>query len=755
MLAIVCGRNNFIRRTFVFALFAVLCSWTPLVWSQERRETTHGLKSVVAVRTEDALVIDGRLDEAAWQRASAVEGFLQRDPREGAPATERTEFRVVYTATTLHIGIACFDSSPGEIVAGERRRDNTLENDDTVSIVLDTFHDHRNSYVFRTNALGTQYDAQITDEGKDVNVNWDEKWQVASRITAQGWVAEIAIPFKSLRVSDNTGASWGLDIERVIRRKNEQTYWNGYRRGFTLQHASQWGHLQGLKDFQTGMRFRVKPYSVGGFTQVSSRVARHRDNVWELGMEVLKYRVTPSLTLDFTANTDFAQTEVDAQTVNLDRFPLFFPEKREFFLEGAGIYEFGLSRAEGTIDTKLFHSRKIGLSDTREPLPIIAGARLSGNLGGFTVGVMNVETDNQLIGTREFPESNYSVVRVKRNVLQRSAVGGFILNRDIVGGRDFNRVYGGDANFVFYKYLTMTGLWARSDEPGDKDRNWASTGSISWDSDFLLASVEAVAIEPNFRDDLGFVPRRNMRRLSPIIGISPRPKSGPIRQVRFQPRFDTIMNRDWDVESRRDHYNFTVDFQSGDSIAFSPHYRLEKLAVSFTLRDRLVNLGPGVNVRQPLAVVPAGEYDWWYARMTYNLNPARHLSGSVVFQPSPGFFGGSLYEWIFSPRLKVTDSLSFDLGYTINGGHFGDVDFRDHIVNLRVNYSMNNKWLTTTTLQYNNVDAFAGVNFRLNYIFRPGDDFFLIYNEGRALDNTLDEQRNRSLVAKLTYSFDF
>jgi hypothetical protein len=742
-------------RLWVFTLFAVFCCAEPPVWAQEPKDTTHGLKTAFAARTEDALVTDGQLDEAAWQRAAPASGFLQRDPREGAPATERTEFRVVYTATMLHIGITCFDSSPGEIVAGERRRDNDLVNDDTVSIVLDTFHDHRNSYLFRTNALGTQYDAQITDEGKDVNVNWDEKWEVASRITEQGWVAEIAIPFKSLRVLDNTGASWGIDVERVIRRKNEQTYWNGYRRGFTLLNASQWGHLRGLQGFQIGTRFRVKPYVVGGFTEVSSRLGRDRNNASDIGMEVLKVRVTPSLTLDVTANTDFAQTEVDAQTVNLDRFPLFFPEKREFFLEGAGIYEFGLARAEGTIDTKLFHSRRIGLSDRGEQLPIIAGARLSGNVGGFAVGILNVESDNKLLGTREFPESNYSVVRIKRNVLKRSSVGGFILNREIVRGRDFNRVYGGDANFVFYEHLTLSGLWGKSDEPGNKDRDWVSMGSLTWDSDFLLASVETVAIEPNFRDDLGYVPRRNMRRVSPIFGISPRPKSGPIRQIRFQPRFDTVMNRDWIVESRRDHYTFTVDFQSGDAITFSPHYRLEKLASDFTLRDRLVNLRPGVNVRQPVVVVPAGDYDWWYVRMSYNLNPARRLSGSIAFQPSPGYFGGRLYEWILSPRLKVSDTMSFDLGYNINEGHFGKVDFVDHIVNLRVNYNVTNRWLTTTTLQYNNVDAFAGVNFRLNYIFRPGDDFFLIYNEGRALDNTLDGQKNRSLVAKLTYSFDF
>ncbi|MCC7416887.1 MAG: carbohydrate binding family 9 domain-containing protein [Acidobacteria bacterium] len=725
------------------------------VQAQAPAASTHGLKTAAAVRVSAPPVVDGLLGDEAWAQAKPSEGFRQRDPQEGAPATERTEFRVLYTTDTLYIGIECFDSNPAGIVAGERRRDNDLVNDDTVSVVLDTFHDHRNSYLFRTNPLGAQYDAQVTDEGKDVNVNWDEKWDAASRTTDAGWSTEIAIPFKSLRVPDNQGESWGLDVERVIRRKNEQTYWNSYRRGFTLQSASQWGHLTGLQGFDTGMRLRVKPYVVGGFTQQSSRVLADRDNASDIGMEVLKYRVTPGLTLDVTANTDFAQTEVDAQTVNLDRFPLFFPEKREFFLEGAGIYEFGQARSEGTIDAKLFHSRRIGLSDTREPIPIRAGARLSGNAGGFAVGLMNVQTGEARLGARQVRGSNYSVVRLKRNVLGRSSIGGFVLNREIMDGGDFNRVYGGDANLVFYRYLTINGLWAKSDQPGNAANDWMSAGSITWDSDLLLAGVETVAVEPDFRDDLGYVPRRDMRRITPVIGISPRPRSGPIRQISFQPRFDTVWNREWVVESRRDHYNLNIDFQSGDSIVFAPHHRVEKLDEPFVFRDRLVNLGPGINVRQPVVVVPAGEYAWWYPRMTYNLNPARRLSGNVVFQAEPGFFGGDLYEWIFSPRLKVTDTLSLDLSYSINDGHFGDVEFLDHIVNMRVNYSMNNQWLTTTTVQYNNVDAFAGVNFRLDYIFRPGDDFFLIYNEGRALNDTLDGQRDRSLVAKLTYSLDF
>ena len=705
------------------------------------------------MRTELAVIVDGDLAEPAWQAAPATLGFVQKDPLEGQPSTERTEFRILYTATTLYIGVICYDSDSGGILATERRRDNILENDDTLTLVLDTFHDHRNSFMFRTNPLGTQYDALITDEGRDRNENWDEKWDVAAQINAAGWVTEFAIPFKSLRVPETDGQIWGIDLERVIRRKNEQTYWNNFRRGFTLENVSQGGHLQGLENIETGMRLRIKPYLLGGFSRSSNVFQTDWRNDSDIGMEVMKYRITPSLTADLTWKTDFAQTEVDDQQVNLDRFPLFFPEKREFFLEGAGVYDFGQIRNEANRDLTLFHSRRIGLTPSRLPVPITAGARVTGNLKGITLGLLNVQTDSE--DNLRVPESNYSVVRIKRNVLSRSNIGGFLLNREAGGSRDFNRVFGLDANFVFHKFLTVSSLWAKSDEPGENKNDWTNYGAVRWESDFWLAGMDYMFIEPNFRDDLGFVPRRNMRRITPQIGFNPRPRSKLIRQISTRAQFDTTTDRNWNLESRRDHFSFRLEFQSGDSISVTPHYRFERLSQPFVLREKDVETSPGVTRRVPVIVVPPGDYDWWYSRFTYSMNPARRLSGSIGVEPLPGYFGGDLLTWNINPRLKVTNNLSFNLQYEINDGNFGKESFLDHIVNFKVNYNFNNQWLTTTTIQYNNADSFAGVNFRLNYIFRPGDDFFLVYNEGRRQGDVFYGQRDRSLQAKLTYSFDF
>ena len=750
----------------------------PLGHSQATAGTdgaTHGRKRIRAVRTEQPLVVDGSLDEPAWQEAEVALGFIQRDPREGEPSTEQTEFRILYTPDTLYIGVICYDSNAAGILATERRRDggtssntvgggqDSLENDDTIALVFDTFHDHRNAFLFRTNPLGTQYDALITDEGRTVNKEWDEQWNVASQITSAGWIAEFAIPFKSLRVYEN-GAGWGLDVERVIRRKNEFSYWNNYRRGFRLENVSQAGHMDGLEDVVTGLRLRVKPYVLGGFSRFSGRSRNVTRSASDAGIEVMKYRITPSLTADFTWRTDFAQTEVDDQQVNLDRFPLFFPEKREFFQEGAGVYEFGIVRAEGPNPAfKLFHSRQIGLSPSRQPVPIVAGGRITGRVQGLTVGLLNVQTE--ALPSEGIPASNYGVVRVKRDVLARSTVGGFVMTRESGGSGDFNRIYGVDSNFVFFRYFTMEALLGKSSSPGVKGDNWVSTGNIGWNSDFLQAAATWIVVDPEFRNDLGFVPRKNMRQFTPQFALRPRPASDLIRRITVGYRGDYVMNQQNELETRINHYVLGAEFESGDQLNWTPHTRLERLLVPFRLR-------PGV-------VIPPGTYSWWYNSVRYNVNPARKLSGVFVYQQHYGFFGGDLEILQLQPRLKLTEQLSVETRYELNRAsfrkgtysdsepdkegnfpeklNFPDVDgrFTDHVVNTRINYNFNNQWLTSTTVQYNNNDSFLGFNFRLNYIFRPGDDFFLVYNEGRRVGGLLDGQKDRTLQVKLTYSLDY
>jgi len=721
---------------------------------------THGQKTITAIRTELPVTVDGSLDEPAWQQARISLGFVQKDPREGEPSSEQTEFRVLYTATTLYIGVVCYDSNVEGILASDRRRDSAMENDDKLSIVLDTFHDHRNAFLFRTNPLGAQYDALITDEGNNVNENWDEKWDVASQVTPVGWTAEFAIPFQSLRMNEEDGQDWGLDLERVIRRKNEFSYWNSFQRGFDLENISQGGHLEGLEDIETGLWLRVKPYLLGGFSharrlnETAGSPDRFRStfrNTSDIGLEVLKYRITPSLTADLTWNTDFAQTEVDNQRVSLDRFPLFFPEKREFFQEGAGIFDFGSANQEGSRQLRLFHSRRIGLH-RGQPVPIIAGGRITGKTQGFTVGILNVQTE--AVPSEDVPANNFAVLRVKRDVLSRSTVGAFLTNTAYGGSSDFSRVYGVDGKFVFHNYFTIDGFLAKSAEPGEVEDNWVASANAIWDSDFLRVGMEYLTIDPNFRNDLGFVRRTNIRRVTPLLHIRPRPNIRGIRQLVIRGRQDYTMNQENQVQERRGHYVFEIFFQNGSSFGWTPHVHFDRLTEPFEIR-------PGL-------IIPPGTYSWWNNGLRYNTNPARKISGSVNWGRHYSYYReGQLDSLRFSASLNLTEQISVSPSYSINKASFPQGDFTDHIVRTRINYNFNNQWLTSTFIQYNNTDSFFGVNFRLNYIFRPGDDFFLVYNEGRralfddidnverAVTGVFDGQRDRSLQLKLTYSFDF
>ena len=743
----------------------------PLVSGQSPSQNgagTHGRKTIRATAIEQPIQVDGDLGEAAWATAPVALGFIQRDPQEGQPSSEKTEFRVLYTPTTLYVGMICYDADAAGILARERRRDNSLENDDIVSIMLDTFHDHRNSFLFRTNPLGTQYDALVTDEGRNTNVNWDEKWDVATTVNEAGWVAEFAIPFKTLRIEESDREqTWGMDIERVIRRKNELSYWNNYHRGFNLENASQSGHMAGLEGVRSGLRLRVKPYVLGGFSHTNDRsnsaLCRDKNetvavpgaatcNGSDAGIEVIKYRLTPSLTMDLTANTDFAQTEVDDQQVNLDRFSLFFPEKREFFQEGAGVYEFGTATGEGAVLMKLFHSRQIGLS-RGQPVPIFGGGRVTGRIAGVTLGLLNVQTEP--VHRINVPAANNTVLRVKRDVLDRSSVGGFFINRE-TGTPDFNRIFGADANFVFFRHLTITGLFSKSQAPGNGSDNVATAGGVTWQSDLVDAALTWLTVDKNFRDDLGHVPRKNQRRFLPRLAFQPRPENNRwFRQLVFRYQGEYVNTQANILETRINHYTFEMRFKSGAIGAVAPHTRYERLFVPFEIR-------PGI-------VIPTGVYSWFFNNVRYRSNPALRFSWSSMWQHHAGFFGGTLDTMNFSPSMRITNSFSVEVEYNLNHGRFdagkymdatrafpaGEGRFTDHVINSRVNYNFNNQWLTSSSIQYNNTDSFVGFNFRLNYIYRPGDDFFFIYNEGRRIDGPLDGQLDRTVQAKFTYSFDY
>jgi len=412
---------------------------------------SSGQRRIQAVRVTDEIKIDGLLDESAWSSAQPATEFIQQQPTEGAPASERTEVRVLFDDKNIYFGIRAFDSDARHINARELVRDASFSNDDTISILLDTYHDRRNGFRFVVNPLGTQQDALITDEGRDVNVTWNGVWISGGRIDDKGFTVEIEIPLTTLRFKEGI-ESWGFNISRVIRRKNEVNLWTSWQRSFGLERVSQAGELSGVEEIRRRRLREIKPYASGewraGVPLVGSSGldAGVRTNV---GIEVAKLGITPSLTAEFTVNPDFGQAEVDDQIVNLTRFSVFFPEKRDFFLENSGIFLFG---RQG--ENQAFFTRRIGLTDDGAPVPIDYGVKLTGKVGPYNIGFLQVQTRKlgEAATALGIPRQQFSVLRLKRDILKRSYVGAILVNRQgatAVGGESYNRVGGAFGRGLF------------------------------------------------------------------------------------------------------------------------------------------------------------------------------------------------------------------------------------------------------------------------------------------------------------------
>src|SRR5437667_4517881 len=480
-------------------------SQTPARVSQENTAP----RRIQAVRATDAIKIDGILDEPAWSLAQPATDFHQERPTEGAPASERTEVRVLFDDKNIYIGICAFDSDATQINARDLVRDSNFPNDDKIEILLDTYHDRRNAFRFAVNPLGTQQDALITDEGRDINVSWDGSWMSQGRIDATGYVVEIAIPLTTLRFTEGI-ESWGLNISRIIRRKNEENLWTSWQRSFGLERVSQAGELTGVEEIRRRRLREIKPYASGDWREGVPLVGRGgldagvRANV---GIEVAKLGITPSLTAEFTVNPDFGQAEVDDQIVNLSRFSVFFPEKRDFFLENSGIFLFG---RQG--ENQAFFTRRIGLTDRGQPVPIDYGVKVTGKVGPYNIGYLQVQT--RKLGEAStglgIPRQQFSVLRVKRDILKRSYVGAILVNRQgarAVGGSKYNRVGGVDAEVNLTDHYTVKAFWMGSATPGVRSGAGSSRLESIFENDLyrFIAVYDDVGVK--FNPEIGFIER--------------------------------------------------------------------------------------------------------------------------------------------------------------------------------------------------------------------------------------------------------
>ncbi len=709
----------------------------------------HGLVSPLtqAVRTTVPIVLDGVMDEASWASAPPVRRLIQRDPKMGELTTEPTEVRILFDTDNLYVAVYCFDSEPEKIVATELRYDAEMEGDDIFEVMIDTFHDHRSGYRFRVNPLGTIRDQSVGEEGLIVNENWDEKWEAKARVTNEGWFAEIRIPFAAMRFPEGDNLRWGINFHRTIIRKNEDSFWSGYNRGYTLTRISGAGHMDGLEGIK-GMRLRVKPYVAGRMVQTPNTRGLQTNWLGDPGLEIAKLLITPQFALDLTVNPDFAQAEVDQAQVNLTRFNLFFPEKREFFQEGSGIFQFGTGSRFGTSsDLIVFHSRRIGLNDRREEIPILGGLKLSGKQGRLEVGALNMQTRRRgTFGERGAEASqNFSVLRAKATIMPRSYAG-FIFTRNTgsrLGGD--NRTLGLDTNFSLIRYLNLQGFVSKTSTRGLDEKDWSGKAALEWSSDHYQYSVEHMRVDENYRPEMGYVRRfeagwKGLEQTKLEAAYKPRPGWEGVRQLNFSTAVDYFADRDGLLDTREARGAASMTFQSGDIIRVGIARYFERLQTPFRIAG-----GGGT--------VPVGDYRFNRYNAQYTLFSGKTVSGNFTFERA-GFYDGTISTFSTSPFWRANANFSLSPGFEWNRITRLGNSFDTRELNLVGNYSLSQKWLTRSTFVLNSQDQNVLMNFRVNYLYKPGDDLFLVYSESRIYGDA-SALVNRAIIAKLTYSVDF
>lgn len=679
------------------------------------------------------LKIDGRLDDADWQLAPVQGRFVQREPQFGYAATERTEFRILYDDTKLYFGIWAYDSDPGGIRASEMKRDSGLRKGDQIKITIDTFHDHRNAFYFSTNPLGALKDANSTEEGRTINYDWNAVWENRTSRDAQGWYVEIAIPLSQLRFAGGLGETiWGLNVCRIIIRKNEETYWVPFPRewqaaGFARMSGA--GILSGLRDLTPRRRVEFVPF-------VAPSVARDYDagtptkTLRDVGAD-LRIGLSQSFNADLTYKTDFAQVEADQEVVNLSRFSLFFPEKRQFFTESAGVFDYGQNGGSngGPGLLSLFYSRRIGLEDGRT-VPILGGARVTGRTGHTTLGAMSIETDS--------PRVNYSVFRVKRDVFAKSSIGAMVLNRG-GGGLPTNTTAGVDGVFTLGKNLDVVALAAKSFTPGLSGRDVAAAMRAKYTTDRFEAGLTYVDIGERFRAEMGFIPRTDIRNVVAQTAWTPRPKWRGVRQLRFNIDTSYFENHAGRKESQTTGFDFFLTRQDSSTLSATVDLFYDYLPFNWTTAG---------------SVIPIGGYSWQTTRAGFSTDQSRRIYGSANAEIG-GYYNGRKQTYRAELSFLPLETLLVENFLTVNRIVLpAAAPYLTHVLSTRVSYSFSPNLFVKSFVQYNDATRTASLNMLLWYIYRPGSDLYMVYNQGieTAVPGPRDFRvRGRSLAVKFTY----
>jgi len=692
-------------------------------------------------------VVDGNvLGDPAWSGIEPLTGFRQTAPDAGAPASQRTEVRILYTETTLHFGVICFDDDPSGIVVSQSRRDSPLDATDSFQIILDTYLDRQNGFVFGTNPTGLEYDGQVTNEGQGgrgrgsslggFNVNWNGIWRVSTLMGDFGWSAEFAIPFATLRYDRKATRAWGMNFQRNIRRRNEQAFWSPLPRQFNLFRLSQAGTLSGIEPPRQ-RDLQILPYVRGDATE-APELGLERTTDGDAGGD-LKWSVTPSLTLDLTVNTDFAQVEADEQQVNLDRFTLFFPEKRAFFLENAGFFTMG---SPGEVE--MFFSRRIGIGPEGGVVPILAGARLSGKAGGFNVGLLNMQT-------RAVDDlghaNNFAVARVARELPNRSRVGALFVNRAATGqgapsGAN-NQTVGADGKWGIGRYSSIEGYAAKTFTPGLSGRDHALNVRAAHDSPGWLLSAGYTEVAENFNPTVGFLRRRNYRMPSGLVLYRYRPDDlFGLLELRPHASYRGFWKPDGFQETGRLHVDNHFEWRNGAEVDTGVNFTREGVIDPF-------EISPGV-------IVPAGSYDNTEALIVVRTNQGAPLSMNTRLIAG-GFFGGNRVSVVAGFRGRIGDAFNTFITYERNDIRLPTGDFVTNLLVMRFSYSFTTRLYIQALVQYNNVIDNWSTNLRFAWLQAANSGLYVVYNENRdPRDPSMGGVglRGRSLIIKYSHTFE-
>ena len=766
------------------AAFAAALVFPAAAAAQSGTPTPPTVRAGKLADGQSAPAIDGKVDEAVWLGIEPHTTFTQQDPRLGEPATERTEVRLLFSRTHVYVSFVCFDQDPSKIIMSQARRDASLAETDSVIAIFDTFNDSQNAFVFGTNPLGIEYDGQVAREGQAggitfgggaagtqrggisaFNPNWDGDWVVRASVTARGWEAEMAIPLKTLRYATGDNMTWGFNVMRNIRHKNEQVYLSEIPRGFDIYRISLAAKVPGLS-LPNRRDIKIIPYALGSANKDYTRAGAPTDTNGDIGVD-LKWGVRPNLTLDVTANTDFAQVEADEEQVNLTRFDLFFPEKRPFFLENATTFQFGQPQA-----VDLFFSRRIGLSGaagTLLPIDILGGTRLSGKVAGsWNVGLLNIQTNdaNDLSGRQIAMDTNFSVVRAQREV-GRSNYGaifvGKYVTKDTTGTsfNRWNRAYGVDAAWQASEGQRLSAYLARTDSPetpqnvnGPRGSDWSARTFYDFRNRLWQVGAGVTRVGPNFNPEVGFLPRRNFVRPEMRIFFQPQPKR-PKWIRRFAPHISA--NAFYDAEETRPGigkrlqtafwhvHPFEIQPMQGGRFGWFFDVNKDNPIAPFTVYNK-----DGKRV-----AIPVGDYTWTQHSFEYFHNPSAAVTGSARVRVGE-YYDGDFKALELTSEYRFTARITASVGWTWQDIKLPYGNFTTNLVPVKTQIAFTNLASLSVLAQYNSTTGQYSTNARLALLNRSGTGLFVVFNDRRDnLQSTSYDTVGRSFVIKYTRLFDF